>query len=182
MRCPFCASEDSQVVDSRDSEAGDAVRRRRECIDCERRYTTYERVEEVPLVVVKRSGDEECSRAASSSTGCCAPARSAASLWSASSASPTRSKMSCGASPGPGLDESRSVSARCVTSSARQGGLHPVRSVYRQFEDIDEFQQSWRASKRRATDRCPASSRAGHRRRERAPSGARRRQRQRRDR
>jgi transcriptional repressor NrdR len=46
-------------VDSRDSEAGDAIRRRRECLACERRYTTYERVEEVPLMVAKRDGSEE---------------------------------------------------------------------------------------------------------------------------
>ena len=46
-------------MDSRDSEAGDAIRRRRECLCCERRYTTYERVEEVPLVIVKRDGREE---------------------------------------------------------------------------------------------------------------------------
>ena len=59
MRCPFCNSEDSRVVDSRDSEAGDAIRRRRECLGCERRYTTYERIEEVPLVVRKRDGSEE---------------------------------------------------------------------------------------------------------------------------
>ncbi len=59
MRCPFCSSEQSKVVDSRDSEAGDAIRRRRECLDCERRYTTYERLEEVPLAVVKRDGEEE---------------------------------------------------------------------------------------------------------------------------
>lgn len=59
MRCPFCGSEDSRVVDSRDSEAGDAIRRRRECSRCERRYTTYERVEEVPFTVVKRDGREE---------------------------------------------------------------------------------------------------------------------------
>ena len=59
MRCPFCASEESKVVDSRDSEAGDAIRRRRECLACERRYTTYERIEEVPLVVVKSDGREE---------------------------------------------------------------------------------------------------------------------------
>jgi transcriptional repressor NrdR len=59
MRCPYCASEESKVIDSRDSEAGDAIRRRRECLACERRYTTYERVEELPLIVVKRSGDEE---------------------------------------------------------------------------------------------------------------------------
>ena len=59
MRCPFCSSEESKVVDSRDSEAGDSVRRRRECLSCERRYTTYERVEEVPLMVAKRDGAEE---------------------------------------------------------------------------------------------------------------------------
>lgn len=47
------------MVDSRDSEAGDAIRRRRACLNCERRYTTYERVEEVPLAVVKRDGHEE---------------------------------------------------------------------------------------------------------------------------
>ncbi len=59
MRCPFCGQPESKVVDSRDSEAGDAIRRRRECLACERRYTTYERIEEVPLVVVKRDGREE---------------------------------------------------------------------------------------------------------------------------
>jgi len=59
VHCPFCSSDESKVVDSRDSEAGDAIRRRRECLACERRYTTYERLEEVPLVVVKRSAREE---------------------------------------------------------------------------------------------------------------------------
>jgi transcriptional repressor NrdR len=59
VHCPFCNSDESKVVDSRDSESGDAIRRRRECLACEHRYTTYERLEEVPLVVVKRSGSEE---------------------------------------------------------------------------------------------------------------------------
>ena len=59
MRCPFCGDLDSRVVDSRESESGDATRRRRECSYCGRRYTTYERVEETPLIVVKRSGAEE---------------------------------------------------------------------------------------------------------------------------
>ena len=59
MHCPFCGQDESKVVDSRDSEAGDAIRRRRECLHCERRYTTYERVEEVPLLIVKRDGREE---------------------------------------------------------------------------------------------------------------------------
>jgi transcriptional repressor NrdR len=59
LRCPFCNSDESRVVDSRDSEAGDAIRRRRECLGCERRYTTYERIEEVPLLVIKSDGREE---------------------------------------------------------------------------------------------------------------------------
>jgi transcriptional repressor NrdR len=56
VRCPRCASQDDKVVDSRASEDGAAIRRRRECLACGRRFTTYERLEEVPFVVVKRSG------------------------------------------------------------------------------------------------------------------------------
>ena len=56
MRCPYCRANDDKVVDSRLAEEGAAIRRRRECLACNRRYTTYERLEEVPLVVVKRSG------------------------------------------------------------------------------------------------------------------------------
>lgn len=59
MRCPSCAAVDDKVVDSRVAEEGAAIRRRRECLSCSRRFTTYERIEEVPLVVVKRSGDSE---------------------------------------------------------------------------------------------------------------------------
>jgi transcriptional repressor NrdR len=59
MRCPFCSSTDNRVVDSRISRDGRAVRRRRECLSCERRFTTYEYVEERPLHVRKRSGATE---------------------------------------------------------------------------------------------------------------------------
>jgi transcriptional repressor NrdR len=59
MRCPYCAHADSKVVDSRDSETGEAIRRRRECLACRRRFTTYERVESVPLYVVKKDGRRE---------------------------------------------------------------------------------------------------------------------------
>ncbi len=58
MRCPACASLDDKVVDSRATDDGTAVRRRRECLDCATRFTTFERLEETPLVVVKSSGDE----------------------------------------------------------------------------------------------------------------------------
>lgn len=59
VRCPFCNADDDKVVDSRPADDGAAVRRRRECLACGRRYTTYERVEELPLMVVKRSGTRE---------------------------------------------------------------------------------------------------------------------------
>lgn len=59
MRCPSCSALDDKVVDSRTAEEGAAIRRRRECLQCGWRYTTFERVEEMPLIVVKRSGHRE---------------------------------------------------------------------------------------------------------------------------
>ena len=59
MRCPYCDTEEDKVVDSRVAEEGRAIRRRSECLNCGRRYTTFERAEEVPLFVVKRNGEEE---------------------------------------------------------------------------------------------------------------------------
>ncbi len=59
MRCPKCGCEESKVVDSRPSEGNDAIRRRRECTRCGFRFTTYERCEEIPLVVIKRDGRKE---------------------------------------------------------------------------------------------------------------------------
>ena len=59
MRCPFCSADDDRVVDSRLAEDGVAIRRRRECANCAQRYTTYERIEEIGLYVIKRSGERE---------------------------------------------------------------------------------------------------------------------------
>jgi transcriptional repressor NrdR len=59
VRCPWCSVDDDRVVDSRLSEEGAAIRRRRECLSCGRRFTTFERVDEQPLWVVKRSGQRE---------------------------------------------------------------------------------------------------------------------------
>lgn len=59
MRCPRCGCEESKVVDSRPSENYDSIRRRRECISCGCRFTTYERREEMPLIVVKKDGHKE---------------------------------------------------------------------------------------------------------------------------
>ena len=59
MRCPFCAFPESKVVDSRAAEEGNSIRRRRECLSCSRRFTTYEMIEELPLMVVKKDGRRE---------------------------------------------------------------------------------------------------------------------------
>ena len=59
MKCPFCGDQESKVVDSRHSEDGNSIRRRRECIACQRRFTTYETVESLPIIVVKRDGTRQ---------------------------------------------------------------------------------------------------------------------------
>jgi len=59
MRCPFCGHVEDKVVDSRETKLGDTIRRRRECAKCARRFTTYERIDEVPYMVVKKDGRRE---------------------------------------------------------------------------------------------------------------------------
>src|SRR5579884_2404846 len=59
MNCPFCGYKQDRVIDSRESKEGDVIRRRRECLKCERRFTTYERSDEIPYMVVKRDGRRE---------------------------------------------------------------------------------------------------------------------------
>lgn len=59
MTCPFCGHLQDKVVDSRESKEGDVIRRRRECLACERRFTTYERIDEVPYMVIKKDGRRE---------------------------------------------------------------------------------------------------------------------------
>ena len=59
MNCPFCGHKQDRVIDSRESKEGDVIRRRRECLKCARRFTTYERSDEIPYMVVKRDGRRE---------------------------------------------------------------------------------------------------------------------------
>lgn len=59
MRCPYCDHQDDRVVDSRSCRDGQAIRRRRECVNCEQRFTTYEYIEHAPLTIVKRDGNRE---------------------------------------------------------------------------------------------------------------------------
>ncbi|NJM96789.1 MAG: transcriptional repressor NrdR [Phormidesmis sp. RL_2_1] len=59
MQCPFCQHPNNRVLESRSAESDRSIRRRRECMECERRFTTYERIEYVPITVIKRQGDRE---------------------------------------------------------------------------------------------------------------------------
>jgi len=142
MRCPFCNSDESRVVDSRDPEAGDAIRRRRECLACERRYTTYERIEEVPLLVVKSDGKEELFTRQKVLNGLLRACEKR-------DIPLERLERACDDIE----NDLRRVPGRPVTT--RMVGERALRhlrdidkvayirfaSVYRQFEDIDEFQE-----------------------------------------
>ena len=59
MTCPFCGHIEDRVIDSRESREGDSIRRRRQCVACEKRFTTYERIDEVPYMVIKKDGRRE---------------------------------------------------------------------------------------------------------------------------
>jgi len=59
MLCPFCGHLEDKVVDSRESKEGESIRRRRECLNCARRFTSYERIDEIPYMVVKKDGRRE---------------------------------------------------------------------------------------------------------------------------
>lgn len=59
MTCPFCGHREDKVIDSRESKEGDVIRRRRECLGCQRRFTTYERSDEIPYMVIKKDGRRE---------------------------------------------------------------------------------------------------------------------------
>ena len=56
MKCPFCGSLDSKVIDSRHTEESNAIKRRRECLECEKRFSTYEKIETMPIMVIKKNG------------------------------------------------------------------------------------------------------------------------------
>ena len=59
MKCPFCGDVSDRVVDSREGKAGDVIRRRRECLACKKRFTSYERIEDIPFMVIKRNENRE---------------------------------------------------------------------------------------------------------------------------
>ena len=73
MRCPYCQHTDTKVTDSRTTDEGNSIRRRRECINCGRRFTTYEIIEEVPLMVAKKNGRRELFDRGKLLKACCVP-------------------------------------------------------------------------------------------------------------
>ena len=59
MKCPYCSFEESKVIDSRSTEEGTTIRRRRECLECGKRFTTYEKIETIPLIIIKKDNNRE---------------------------------------------------------------------------------------------------------------------------
>ena len=140
MRCPFCNHVKDRVVDSRESGSGDAIRRRRECLGCGRRFTSYERIEEIPYLVIKKDGRREAFDRGKLTTG----------LHRACEKRPVPAKALNRL-----IDEieqlvqdspDREIEARVIGERvmARLKALDKVAyvrfaSVYRQFEDAQEF-------------------------------------------
>ena len=142
MRCPYCAHEETQVVETRESEEGDVIRRRRRCLHCEKRFTTYERTEIAMPVVVKKDGAREEFD----------PAKLRSSMMLALRKRPVSVEQVDAALER--IQEKLLASAAREVASSRLGELVMrelkridkvayVRfaSVYREFEDVDAFRQ-----------------------------------------
>lgn len=156
MHCPFCNSEESKVVDSRDSEAGDAIRRRRECLDCERRYTTYERHEEVPLAVVKRHGGEEVFARQKLLNGLLRATEKRAIPIERLERAVDDIENELRRAPGQRVT-TQMVGERALRHLRDIDKVAYVRfaSVYRQFDGVDEFQQELARLERSGADPLP---------------------------
>lgn len=140
MRCPFCTSPDTSVVDSRLIDPGDAVRRRRECGECKDRFTTYERVEAPPLTVVKRDGSKERfdRQKLLRGLGRAANKRPVSDEQLEALADSVASQLR-GHGPEAGADQIGELALRGLAS------IDPVTaiqfaSVYRRFEDLDDLE------------------------------------------
>lgn len=142
MKCPYCNHLKDKVVDSREVGAGDAIRRRRECLSCGRRFTSYERIEEVPYLVVKKDGRREAFDRGKLLAG----------LHRACEKRPVSAKalteivdqIEQMIQEAPDREvEARQVGERVMEKLRELDKVAYVRfaSVYRQFEDVEEFMQ-----------------------------------------
>ena len=140
MKCPFCAHVRDKVVDSRESGSGDAIRRRRECLGCGRRFTSYERIDEIPYFVVKKDGRREAFDRNKLMTG----------LQRACEKRPVPAKALSAVvdqieqmvQDGPEREvEARVIGERVMAALRDLDKVAYVRfaSVYRRFEDVEEF-------------------------------------------
>ncbi len=140
MKCPFCDELEDKVVDSRMAKEGEVIRRRRECLGCKRRYTTYERVEEILPVVVKKDGRRESFDRAKILSGlkkaCEKRPISTATIEAATDRIEKRVQEM-----GESEVESRVVGEEVMKELHQLDQVAYVRfaSVYREFKDIDQF-------------------------------------------
>ncbi len=146
MKCPYCGANEDRVVDSREIHRGMSIRRRRECRSCQRRFTSYERIEEVPFMVVKRDGTREAFDRAKLLAGLlkACEKRPVAAIKLEAIVDAVERKLS--------EREEREIATRQIGSMVmvRLRRLDPVAyvrfaSVYRKFEDVGDFMDELRS-------------------------------------
>lgn len=145
MKCPFCTHQKDKVVDSREVGAGDAIRRRRECLSCGRRFTSYERIEEVPYLVIKKDGRREAFDRGKLLSGLHRACEKRP--VSAKALSDIVEEIEQLIQEAPDREvEAREVGERVMTRLRELDKVAYVRfaSVYRQFEDIEAFMSELR--------------------------------------
>lgn len=140
MKCPFCGSENDKVIDSRISQGGDVTRRRRECESCERRYTTYERVEQVLPMVVKKDQRREPFDREKVLAGLRRACEKRPIEWEKVDALVSRIERELAESGDKEVDSSR-IGEQVMAGLRELDQVAYVRfaSVYRSFKDIHEF-------------------------------------------
>jgi transcriptional repressor NrdR len=142
VKCPYCSHLKDKVVDSREVGAGDAIRRRRECLGCGRRFTSYERIEEVPYLVIKKDGRREAFDRGKLLAGLHRACEKRP--VSAKSLTDIVDEIEQMIQEAPDREvEAREVGERVMEKLRELDKVAYVRfaSVYRQFEDVEEFMQ-----------------------------------------
>jgi len=140
VKCPFCGEAKDKVVDSRESGSGDAIRRRRECLSCGRRFTSYERIEEIPYLVIKKDGRREAFDRAKLTAGLHRACEKRPVSAKALSQLVDEVEQLVLDSPDREI-ETRVIGERVMDRLKELDKVAYVRfaSVYRQFEDVQEF-------------------------------------------
>lgn len=140
MKCPYCGHLGDKVVDSRESKEGDAIRRRRECLECGRRFTSYERIDEIPYMVVKKDGRRERFERQKFVAGLLKACEKRPVRVSALEAIADKVEAALQEKPDREMS-TEEIGAHVMHELKRLDKVAYVRfaSVYRNFRDIDEF-------------------------------------------